>query len=78
MPSEEPIFSTDLAGIIVGETTISDVQGEIGLLSYRGIDINDMVGVPFSACGLDGAVRRMARRAAEKSAEGIYVPPFSP
>ena len=47
MPSEEPIFSTDLAGIIVGETTISDVQGEIGLLSYRGIDINDMVGVPF-------------------------------
>ncbi|MDE0931971.1 MAG: citrate/2-methylcitrate synthase, partial [Halioglobus sp.] len=47
MPSEDPVFSTDLAGIIVGETTISDVQGEIGLLSYRGIDINDMVGVPF-------------------------------
>ena len=47
MSSEEPIFSTDLAGIIVGETAISDVQGEIGLLSYRGVDINDMIGVPF-------------------------------
>jgi citrate synthase len=47
MFSEESIFSTDLAGIIVGETAISDVQGEVGLLSYRGIDINEIVGVPF-------------------------------
>jgi citrate synthase len=47
MSSEESIYSTDLAGIIVGETAISDVQGDIGLLSYRGIDIKDLVGVPF-------------------------------
>ncbi len=47
MSSEESICSTDLAGIIVGETAISDVQGDIGLLSYRGIDIKDLVGVPF-------------------------------
>jgi citrate synthase len=47
MSSEEPIYSTDLAGIIVGETTISDVQGDLGLLSYRGIDIKDMIGMPF-------------------------------
>jgi citrate synthase len=47
MSSEAPIFSNDLAGIIVGETSISDVQGDIGLLSYRGFDINDMVDVPF-------------------------------
>jgi citrate synthase len=45
--SEETFYSNDLAGVIVGETAISDVQGDIGLLSYRGIDINDMVGVPF-------------------------------
>lgn len=47
MSANNPVVSTDLAGIIVGETAISDVQGEIGLLSYRGIDINDLVGVPF-------------------------------
>jgi citrate synthase len=47
MTSDNPIVSTDLAGIIVGETAISDVQGDIGLLSYRGIDINELVGVPF-------------------------------
>lgn len=45
--SEQTFFSNDLAGVIVGETAISDVQGDIGLLSYRGIDINDLVGVPF-------------------------------
>ena len=47
MSTEQPIYSKDLAGVILGETAISDVQGEIGLLSYRGMDINDMVGVPF-------------------------------
>jgi len=47
MSSEESVYSSDLAGIIVGETTISDVQGEIGLLSYRGFDIKDLVSVPF-------------------------------
>ena len=40
-------YSSDLAGVVVGETAISDVQGENGLLSYRGIDINDLVGVPY-------------------------------
>jgi len=47
MTPQEPIYSSDLAGIFVGDTAISDVQGDIGLLSYRGIDINDLVGVPF-------------------------------
>ena len=45
--SEETIYSNDLAGVIVGETAISNVQGDIGLLSYRGFDINELVGVPF-------------------------------
>jgi citrate synthase len=45
--SEEAIYSNDLAGVIVGETAISNVQGDIGLLSYRGFDINELVGVPF-------------------------------
>jgi citrate synthase len=47
MTPQEPIYSSDLAGIFVGDTAISDVQGDIGLLSYRGIDIKDLVGVPF-------------------------------
>jgi citrate synthase len=47
MNSDATIHSSDLAGIVVGDTAISDVQGELGLLSYRGIDINDMVNVPF-------------------------------
>ena len=52
MSSEETIYSNDLAGIVVGETAISDVQGEQGLLSYRGIDINDLVQViaEWGAC----------------------------
>lgn len=45
--SDEAFFSNDLAGVIVGETEISDVQGDTGRLSYRGIDINDMVNTPF-------------------------------
>ena len=47
MISEQPIYSSDLAGIVVGDTAISDVQGEQGLLSYRGRDINELVDVPF-------------------------------
>ncbi len=45
--SEEVLYSSDLAGVVVGQTAISDVQGDKGLLSYRGFDINDLVGVPF-------------------------------
>jgi citrate synthase len=47
MTSEQAIYSNDLAGIVVGDTAISDVQGERGLLSYRGHDINALVDVPF-------------------------------
>ena len=47
MTSEQTIYSNDLSGIVVGDTAISDVQGEQGLLSYRGHDINTLVDVPF-------------------------------
>jgi len=47
MSAKDTTFSADLAGVVVGETAISDVQGEAGILSYRGIDITDMVGAPF-------------------------------
>ncbi|PLW69259.1 citrate/2-methylcitrate synthase [Pseudohalioglobus lutimaris] len=47
MSETQTVFSNDLAGIVVGETAISDVQGDIGLLSYRGIDINELVDVSF-------------------------------
>jgi citrate synthase len=48
MTEEQAIYSTDLAGVIVGETAISDVQGDLGLLSYRGIDITQLVDKPFT------------------------------
>lgn len=45
--------SMDLAGVIVGDTAISDVDGETGSLTYRGIDISDLVDYPFmDAVGL--------------------------
>ena len=47
MTSEAPVYSADLAGIIVGDTAISNVQGEQGILSYRGLDINELVAMPF-------------------------------
>jgi citrate synthase len=47
MSEEQTVYSADLAGVVVGETAISDVQGETGLLSYRGIDINELIGVPY-------------------------------
>jgi citrate synthase len=48
MNVEQAIFSTDLAGVVVGETAISDVRGDEGVLSYRGIDINALVDKPFT------------------------------
>ena len=47
MTDSQSVYSADLAGVVVGETAISDVQGDAGVLSYRGIDINELVGVPF-------------------------------
>ncbi len=55
------IFSTDLAGIIVGETEISNVDGVSGSLSYRGVNIADLVNRPVMEVvglllfGADGA-----------------------
>jgi citrate synthase len=48
MSAEQTVYSADLAGIVVGETSISDVQGDVGSLSYRGIDINELVDKPFN------------------------------
>ena len=45
--SDDIIFSRDLAGIEVGETHISDVRGEEGLLSYRGYSIESLATKPF-------------------------------
>ncbi len=45
--SNETVFSADLAGVVVGETAISDVQGDQGLLSYRGYPIESLVKQPF-------------------------------
>jgi len=47
MSTEDSIYSVDLAGIVVGETAISDVQGDAGVLHYRGIDISEMTATPF-------------------------------
>jgi len=47
MSTEQTVYSNDLAGVVVGDTAISNVQGELGLLSYRGFDVNELVGVPL-------------------------------
>ena len=36
-----------LEGVVVAETAISNVEGELGRLSYRGIDINVLVTKPY-------------------------------
>lgn len=41
------IYSADLAGVVVGETAISDVQGASGILSYRGHPIDEIADKPF-------------------------------
>ena len=43
----QTVFSTDLAGIQVGETRISNVDGENGVLSYRGVAIEQLIDRPF-------------------------------
>ena len=44
---QQAIISTDLAGVIVGETAISNVDGQRGQLSYRGVDIETLINWPF-------------------------------
>ncbi len=40
--TSETTVSKGLAGIVAGQTALSLVEGDIGRLSYRGIDINDL------------------------------------
>lgn len=46
MTDTAQIHSTDLAGVVVGATAISDVQGERGWLGYRGHAIETIVDRP--------------------------------
>lgn len=41
------VYSVDLDGIEVGETCLSNVDGEVGTLSYRGQPIETLVDKPF-------------------------------
>jgi len=36
-----------LEGVVVGETSISHVEGDLGRLSYRGVVIEDIVHMPY-------------------------------
>ena len=45
--ANDTVYSRDLAGIEVGETAISDVRGEEGVLSYRGQSIETLADKPF-------------------------------
>src|ERR1700716_4445468 len=40
MPST--VVNPGLEGIVVGETVLSNVEGEVGRLTYRGYDIHDL------------------------------------
>ena len=44
---QQTTFSADLAGVIVGETAISNVDGQRGRLSYRGVAIETVIAWPF-------------------------------
>lgn len=46
--ASQECYSTDLAGIVVGTTAISDVRGDDGVLTYRGIPIERLVERPFA------------------------------
>ena len=41
--SEAPEYAKGLAGVIANESTLSDVQGEAGVLRYLGYNIDDLV-----------------------------------
>ncbi len=41
------VYSEDLAGIEVGSTAICDVQGEAGVLTYRGHSVEELAAKPF-------------------------------
>jgi citrate synthase len=41
-------YSNGLEGVIAGETAISHVEGELGRLSYRGVDIRELVEQDYS------------------------------
>ena len=40
-------YSPGLEGVVAGETAISDVEGDIGRLSYRGYAIEELVPLPY-------------------------------
>ncbi|MBD3646235.1 MAG: citrate/2-methylcitrate synthase, partial [Pseudomonadales bacterium] len=42
-------YSKGLEGVIAGETAISNVEGDIGRLSYRGYSIEELIGLDYVA-----------------------------
>ena len=40
-------INVGLEGIVVGETAISNVEGAVGQLSYRGYDVAELLDRPF-------------------------------
>lgn len=48
MTDSDTIFAPALEGIVVGETGISNVRGDIGELSYRGTSIEQLVEQPIA------------------------------
>jgi citrate synthase len=44
---QQEVFSPDLAGVVVGETAIADVDGARGYLTYRGLSIASLIDRPF-------------------------------
>mgnify|MGYP003627661227 CR=1 FL=1 len=64
-------YAKGLEGVVAGETSISHVEGEIGRLSYRGIDIKDLVNrdytevVALLLCGDPGQSEAVAKKLAQ-------------
>lgn len=43
-PAAAPAFSKGLAGVVAAQTALSSVDGQNGVLTYRGINIHDLAG----------------------------------
>ncbi len=42
-------YAKGLEGVVAGETSISNVEGDVGRLTYRGVDIETLVDWPYEA-----------------------------
>ncbi len=59
--TDKAVFAKGLKGVVAAETSICDVDGERGLLIYRGYNVDDLaVSSSFEEVASPSALRRTA------------------